>query len=46
MAEWGAKNALIEFGYDGERYLNELLEGGRRRPEGWVDVLGLAGKGR
>ncbi|KAF1988445.1 amidase signature enzyme [Aulographum hederae CBS 113979] len=45
-AEWGEEDALIEWGFDGEGYLNEGLEGGRRRPEIWVDVMGLAdGKG-
>lgn len=37
--EWGSEDALIEFGFDGERYLYEGVEGGRVRPEGWVDVL-------
>ncbi|KAF2731618.1 amidase signature enzyme [Polyplosphaeria fusca] len=37
--EWGAEEELIAFGYDGERYLNEAFDGGRVRPEAWVDVL-------
>ncbi|RMZ67305.1 hypothetical protein GMOD_00001211 [Pyrenophora seminiperda CCB06] len=37
--EWGSEDALIEFGYDGERYLHEGLKGGRVMPGAWVDVL-------
>ncbi|KAF2808149.1 glutamyl-tRNA amidotransferas-like protein subunit A [Mytilinidion resinicola] len=39
--EWGSEDALIEFGYDGEAWVNSGLEGGRRKPETWVDVLKL-----
>ncbi|KAI9705815.1 MAG: hypothetical protein M1836_005221 [Candelina mexicana] len=39
MAEWGAEELLIEWGRDGERWLNEGLEGGRRKPGVWIDVL-------
>ncbi|KAF2090956.1 amidase signature enzyme [Saccharata proteae CBS 121410] len=42
MGEWGSEDVLIEWGFDGERWLNEGLEGGRKRPGAWVDVLGLA----
>jgi Asp-tRNA(Asn)/Glu-tRNA(Gln) amidotransferase A subunit family amidase len=42
--EWGSEDALIEFGYDAEAWLNTSSEEGRRRPEGWVDVLGMAKK--
>ncbi|KAF2268338.1 glutamyl-tRNA amidotransferas-like protein subunit A [Lojkania enalia] len=38
--EWGAEDELIEFGYDGEQWLNEGFDGGRVRPKEWVDVLG------
>ena len=44
MGEWGSEDALIEFGYDCETWLNEKLEGGRRRPKNWVDVLKIAGE--
>ncbi|CBX97863.1 hypothetical protein IAQ61_000952 [Plenodomus lingam] len=37
--EWGSEDALIEFGFDGEKFLQEGYAGGRLRPEGWVDVL-------
>jgi Asp-tRNA(Asn)/Glu-tRNA(Gln) amidotransferase A subunit family amidase len=40
MGEWGTENELIEWGYDGEAYLNETS--GRVRPGVWVDVLGDA----
>ena len=43
MSEWGSEDALIEWGYSGEAYLNGALEGGRRHPPNWVDVLKLAG---
>ncbi|OAK97604.1 amidase signature enzyme [Phaeosphaeriaceae sp. SRC1lsM3a] len=39
--DWGSEDALIEFGYDGEKWLHEGLEGGKLRPEGWVDVLNM-----
>jgi Asp-tRNA(Asn)/Glu-tRNA(Gln) amidotransferase A subunit family amidase len=38
-AEWGAENELIEFGYEAEVYLNKKLDGGRVRPDAWVDTL-------
>jgi Asp-tRNA(Asn)/Glu-tRNA(Gln) amidotransferase A subunit family amidase len=37
--EWGSEDALIEFGFDGEKWLHEGYEGGKLRPEAWVDVL-------
>jgi len=39
QGEWGSEDALIDFGYDGEAWLNHGLEGGKPMPEGWVDVL-------
>lgn len=42
MAEWGSEDALFEWGYDAEAYLNGIA--GRKRPEAWVDVLETAGK--
>lgn len=39
--EWGSEDALIEFGFDGEKYLHEGYAGGKVRPEGWIDVLNL-----
>ncbi|KAL9097925.1 MAG: hypothetical protein Q9165_000251 [Trypethelium subeluteriae] len=45
MGEWGSEEELIGFGYDAEKWLNEGLEGGRRVPGTWVDVLKYAKKG-
>jgi Asp-tRNA(Asn)/Glu-tRNA(Gln) amidotransferase A subunit family amidase len=41
QSEWGSEDALIEFGYDAEKWLHEGLKGGQPRPEGWVDVLNV-----
>ena len=38
--EWGSESGLVEFGFEGERWVGEGLVGGRVRPKGWVDVLG------
>ncbi|KAI9764840.1 MAG: hypothetical protein M1840_007986 [Geoglossum simile] len=43
MGEWGGEEGLIEWGKEGEDYLNGMLEGGRLRPGGWVDVLKVSG---
>jgi Asp-tRNA(Asn)/Glu-tRNA(Gln) amidotransferase A subunit family amidase len=39
MGEWGSEDALIEWGRDAERWLNEEYPGGRKRPGAWEDVL-------
>ncbi|KAF9692153.1 hypothetical protein EKO04_009847 [Ascochyta lentis] len=39
QGEWGSEDALIEFGFDGEKWLHEGYAGGKLRPEAWVDVL-------
>ncbi|KAI9868190.1 MAG: hypothetical protein M1813_006935 [Trichoglossum hirsutum] len=39
MGQWGSEDQLIEWGREGERYLNEVHKGGRLRPSKWVDVL-------
>ncbi|OAL54074.1 amidase signature enzyme [Pyrenochaeta sp. DS3sAY3a] len=39
QGEWGSEDALIEFGFDGEKWLHEGFKGGKVRPTGWVDVL-------
>jgi Asp-tRNA(Asn)/Glu-tRNA(Gln) amidotransferase A subunit family amidase len=44
--EWGSEDHLIEFGYEGERFLNNVYEGGRLKPKHFVDVLGLVGIGK
>lgn len=43
MGEWCDDDGCIAFGYDVEQWLHEGLEGGRIRPETFVDVLELAG---
>jgi hypothetical protein len=42
MSIWGSEDLLIEWGYEGEKYLNEKLEGSRIRSPVWADVLGEA----
>jgi Asp-tRNA(Asn)/Glu-tRNA(Gln) amidotransferase A subunit family amidase len=42
MGEWGSEDQLIEWGREGERYLNEVYQGGRLRPGMWVNVLSAA----
>jgi Asp-tRNA(Asn)/Glu-tRNA(Gln) amidotransferase A subunit family amidase len=42
MGIWGGEEGLIEWGFEGERYLNDVLEGGRPRPPVWTDVLATA----
>ncbi|PSN71629.1 glutamyl-tRNA amidotransferas-like protein subunit A [Corynespora cassiicola Philippines] len=42
--EWGSEDALIEFGYDGEKWLNEGRTEGRLRPQNWVDIMGTVAK--
>jgi hypothetical protein len=42
MGIWGGEEGLIEFGYECEKYLHEVLEGGRLKPRTWVDVIKTA----
>ncbi|KAF2638337.1 amidase signature enzyme [Massarina eburnea CBS 473.64] len=44
--EWGSEDVLIEFGYDGEEWLEKGYQGGKVRSGLWVDVLGGAEVGR
>lgn len=39
MGEWGSEDALIEWGRDAEKWLNEMYAGGRKHPAVWEDVL-------
>lgn len=39
IGEWGSEDALIEWGRDAEKWLNEMYPGGRRHPAVWEDVL-------
>jgi Asp-tRNA(Asn)/Glu-tRNA(Gln) amidotransferase A subunit family amidase len=42
MGEWGNEDALIEWGKDAEKWLNEGYTGGRLRPGNWEDIFILA----
>ncbi|CAH0029620.1 unnamed protein product [Clonostachys rhizophaga] len=44
MGEWGAEEQLLVFAREAEEYLHEAYEGGRKRPDTWLDVLGEASK--
>ncbi|PVH96851.1 amidase signature enzyme [Periconia macrospinosa] len=44
MTEWGADEEAVAWGYDVEKWLHAGLEGGRRSPKRWVDILNVAGK--
>ncbi|SMQ45552.1 unnamed protein product [Zymoseptoria tritici ST99CH_3D7] len=46
MGEWRSEDELIAFGYDCESFVKEGLEGGRVRPENWMDVLEAAMGGK
>jgi Asp-tRNA(Asn)/Glu-tRNA(Gln) amidotransferase A subunit family amidase len=46
MGEWGSEDQLIEWGFEGEKYLNEVVEGGRPRSSAWFDVIGEAAKAK
>ncbi|KKY39205.1 putative amidase [Diaporthe ampelina] len=45
MGMWGQEERLLAWAADGERYIRDVYPGGRLRPEGWVDVIGLARRG-
>lgn len=40
MGKWGEEERCLAWAAEGERFLGDKVEGGRRRPEGWVDVVG------
>jgi Asp-tRNA(Asn)/Glu-tRNA(Gln) amidotransferase A subunit family amidase len=42
MGEWGTEDALIEWGRDVEKWLNEVYQGGRKKPATWEDMLNNA----
>ncbi|ROW18060.1 hypothetical protein VPNG_00483 [Cytospora leucostoma] len=42
MAQWGEEERLLAWATEGEGYIRGVYPGGRLRPEGWVDVIGLA----
>ncbi|KAG6222956.1 hypothetical protein E4U34_001154 [Claviceps purpurea] len=41
-AEWGAEEQLLQFAGEAEEYLHVRYPDGRRRPDGWLDVMALA----
>ncbi|KAJ0122229.1 amidase [Diaporthe amygdali] len=46
MGMWGEEERLLAWAAEGEKYIREVYPGGRLRPEGWVDVIGLARDGK
>ncbi|KAI3396724.1 hypothetical protein diail_11751 [Diaporthe ilicicola] len=46
MGMWGEEERLLAWAADGERYIRDVYPGGRLKPEGWVDVIGLARDGK
>lgn len=40
--EWGSEEQLLSWAGELEEYLHETYEGGRRRPETWLDVLNVS----
>lgn len=45
MGMWGEEERLLAWAAEGERYIRDVHPGGRLRPEGWLDVIGLARDG-
>lgn len=41
MGMWGEEERCLAWASEGEGFLRSKGEGGRRRPEGWVDVVAL-----
>ncbi|KAF2668331.1 amidase signature enzyme [Microthyrium microscopicum] len=46
MGVWGGEEGLIEWAYEGEKYLHEVRAGGRLKSPKWVDVIALAKGGQ
>lgn len=44
MGEWGEEERLLLWAREAEEYLESVCEGGRRRPDTWVDVFAEAQK--
>jgi len=42
MGEWGAEEQLLSWGFEAEKYLHDIVEGGRVRAGNWEDVFELA----
>lgn len=45
MGMWGEEETVLEWAAEGQKFLHGA-GGGRVRPEGWVDVIGLARDGK
>ncbi|CAN8101143.1 unnamed protein product [Discula destructiva] len=45
MGMWGEEERCLAWASEGEGFLREEVKGGRRRPEGWVDVVAMAKEG-
>jgi Asp-tRNA(Asn)/Glu-tRNA(Gln) amidotransferase A subunit family amidase len=41
MNDWGKEDELMAFGYDVEKWLHDECEGGRQRPENFVDIFAM-----
>ncbi|KAJ4397629.1 hypothetical protein N0V93_001862 [Gnomoniopsis smithogilvyi] len=46
LGMWGEEERCLTWASEGEKFLGEKVKGGRRRPEGWVDVVTLAKEGK
>lgn len=44
MGEWGSEEELLAWAGRAEQYLHDAYEGGRRRPDTWLDVIKEASK--
>ena len=42
MGMWGDEERLLAWAAEGEEYIRGVYPGGRLKPAGWVDVIGLA----
>jgi Asp-tRNA(Asn)/Glu-tRNA(Gln) amidotransferase A subunit family amidase len=42
MGEWGAEEQLLKWGFEAEKYLHDVVDGGRVRAKNWEDVFELA----
>lgn len=42
MGMWGEEERCLAWAHQGEQFLCDEVQGGRRKPERWVDVLALA----
>jgi Asp-tRNA(Asn)/Glu-tRNA(Gln) amidotransferase A subunit family amidase len=45
MGEWGSEEQLLAWAGEAEEYVHDKLEGSRRRPKAWLDVMELVKNG-